>query len=106
SNTLVIVDGPTLSYDFSNLISLVNEGGRTVLDYRSLQGLPALAAAVQVTPGTNFFSPPPVYDWGNSSAFDHINSPLAFTDLASDDGAMLQAGPGALALAGFVSSPA
>ena len=105
ANTLVIVDVPSNDYDFANFIAFVNAGGRAILDYWNLDTRPDVAALFQVTAVADIFSPFPVYDWGNSTLFSGLSSPLSFTDRVNDDGDKLQPSGGAQPVAGFVSSP-
>lgn len=106
ANTLVIVDTPSASGPFTNVIAFINAGGRAVMDTYFLQSQPALAAAFQATPVFNFSTPLPVYNWGNTLLFAGLSSPLSFVDSWVDDGDKLAPGAGALAAAGFVGSPA
>jgi hypothetical protein len=106
SSSLVIVDTPSFSSDFSNLVTYVSAGGRAILSYWYLEGYPALAAAFQAVTISDFGTPLPVYDWGGSSLFSGVGSPLTFQDTWGIDGDRLQPTGNAQALAGFVSASA
>jgi len=103
ASTLVIADAPASTHDFTNLAAFVNAGGRALLEYYYLQGAPYLAASFQVSTVQNLTTALPVYDWGNSTLFNGLSSPLSLSDTFADDGDKLQPASGAQAVAGFVS---
>ena len=77
--SLVIVDSSDESFNFTNVTAFVNAGGRALLCYWDLNGLPALAAAFQADGVSEFTTPLPVYDWGGSALFNGVTTPLSFS---------------------------
>src|SRR5437870_5174187 len=74
--TLVIAEALIQTNALANLVSFVNAGGRAIVDYLALQTAgPDLERASQVFAGLPPFTVI-LYDWGNSSLFDNLNSPL------------------------------
>jgi len=104
---LVIINSSAAESDFSNLVGFVGAGGRAILGLASLNLHPSLAAAFDATVAASITSPLPVFDWGSSSLFAGLTSPMSFTESGFyDDGDQLEPTAGGTAVAGFVSAPA
>ncbi len=104
--SLVIVDSADDYFDFTDVTTFANAGGRVLFSYWNLGSLPALTAAFQAVTEGYFTTPLPVYNWSGSTLFNGVTTPLAFTDLVEIDGQLLQPTGAGAAVAGFVSSPA
>jgi len=104
--SLVIVDSSENAFDFTNVATFANAGGRVLLCYWDLVNLPSLAAAFHADPVNDFTTPMPVYSWGDSTLFNGVTTPLAFLNLVYIDGQVLQPTGAGVAVAGFVSNPA
>jgi hypothetical protein len=105
ANTLVVVDAIDWGHDFSGVAGFVQSGGRAILYYWGLAPGNSLAAAFNASVVQQINSPTPVYDWGGSSLFAGVTSPLAFNHSAQIDGQRLEPASGGQALAGCVSTP-
>jgi hypothetical protein len=109
ANTLVIVDSAENAFEFTNVITFVNAGGWALLNYWDLEVTPTVATAFQANIVSDYTTPVPVYNWTNAASanlFNGVATPLAFTDLVNINGQYLQPTGGAVAGAGYVSSPA
>lgn len=107
--TLVIAESLLETNALAGLASFVNAGGRAILDYLALQAAEPLFPSDLDSASQVFAGSPPstviIYDLGNSSLFDNLDSPLEFTPGAANHGSILFPEPGtdAQALAGFTS---
>ena len=107
ASTLVIVDAPQGTYAFSSLASFVSGGGRVLVQAYSFASSPTLAAIFQVVLESRSSAPLPLYDWGGSSLFAGLSSPLNFSEINLDENAQkLHATAGARVVAGFAGGPA
>jgi len=101
---LVVIDATDQLHDRTSVRSLIGGGGRVLLQAYTLSGDVNLAAALQVTVERRFLTPPPVYDWGGSSFFSGLRSPLALTDHGFDeDGQKDHVLAGGYGVAGFAA---
>lgn len=81
ATTLAIVDAPLINAPFNAIGRLANKGGRAIFQCWTLAVGNAVAAAFQANVAQALLpSPVPVYNWGGSSFFAGLTSPLAFTD--------------------------
>jgi hypothetical protein len=101
--TLVVVDSAWRSHNFDSVRSFVQAGGRAILQYVYLGGSSA-AADFQATVAATLSAPQPVYDWGGTTLFAGLSSPLSFVKgFFLDDGQKLQPTAGGQAVAGYTS---
>lgn len=99
--TLVIVDCPSSLHAFTEVVTFVNAGGRALLQYYDLDASSTLAAAFQVASTVEMTTPSALNDWGGSTLFAGVSSPLNFTDVFFDDGDRLTPAPGGQGVAGY-----
>lgn len=104
-DTLVVADAAWSYHYFDSMADWARAGGRAILQYWNLQPGSRLAEAFQVSVGSSVTFASAIYDWGNSSLFNGVPTPMPFVDLFIVDGQLLQPFGGAQALAGFVTSP-
>jgi hypothetical protein len=104
--TLVIVDSWFNNFTFSAVAHFVKAGGRAVLQHWDLPVNSSLAAAFNAQIVQVIASISPVYEWGGSSLFAGVNSPIMLADLYTYDGTKLQPTAGGQAVAGFVPAAA
>ncbi len=106
--TLVIIDSLYGGRNFDRVGQFAKAGGRAILQYVPGYGdLPdSLAAAFDAVVAVQGVGDvPPVYDWGGSSFFEGLTSPLYRSGYQSVNGEQLQPAGGGRAVAGFVGSP-
>ena len=105
SNTLAIVNAPGATNSFASVSSFVSAGGRMIFEDGSLKAQPSLAATLDATVANSFTTPLPVYDWGGSSFFTGLTSPVDFAKSSwIVDGDYLQPTSAGTAVAGFRST--
>lgn len=101
-----VVDAMANFHTFGSLPTFVSSGGRALLQYWNLTAGSTLATAFQVTVIQQLAAPLPTYDWGGSSLFTGLNSPLILVESGfNTDVLKLQPTAGGQAIAGFVGSP-
>jgi hypothetical protein len=101
--TLVVVDSPWRSHNFDSVRSFVQAGGRAILQYVYLGGSSA-ATDFKATVAATLSAPQPVYNWGGTTLFTGLSSPLNFVKgFFLDDGQQLQPTAGGQAAAGYTS---
>lgn len=108
STTLVIVDAVFNQYasSFPKLQSFIGAGGRVIFYYWNLSSVPAMASALDASDYEAFDNPMPVYNWGNTTLFTNVSTPLSFQAFNLNiNGELLQPAGGGTAAAGFTSSP-
>ncbi len=107
ATTLAIVDSAGNTQTFSAVPSFVSAGGEVIFEYWNLATSSSLAAAFGATTVSSFTTPLPVYDWGGSTLFTGVTSPLAFAETGWNiDGDLLQPTGSGAAVAGFQSTAA
>jgi hypothetical protein len=105
ATTLAVVDSIYDPIDTSALVNFVNAGGRAILQYWNLSAEAGLAAAFEATVVQNITTPLPVYDWGGTTLFAGLASPLNLVEtLWTLDGQKLQPTAGGQAVAGYTSA--
>jgi hypothetical protein len=105
ATTLVIADTVNFAHSFPGLANFVAAGGHAILYYWDIEFLPGLAAAFGADIISSFDTPMPVYDWGNTSLFSGVSTPLSFGEIGlAIDGQQMQPQAGAAAAAGFTAS--
>ncbi|MBN2477405.1 MAG: putative Ig domain-containing protein [Pirellulales bacterium] len=107
TDDLVIVsEAGSAPSSWDSLIDFVSAGGRAVVEFWDLDQVPQLATALGATVTQDMFTPEPLYNWGTSSLFAGLASPIGFAETGwNDDGDRLQPTAGNLAAAGFVVGP-
>jgi len=107
---LVVVDCPSNTPgSWTPLIDYIDGGGKAIMSFWMLEGVPALAAAFDVSMTGTYGTPENVYAWNASHAI--FTTPYVVGDLTAwhdhwaDDGDHLTAINGAQELAGFSGSP-
>jgi uncharacterized protein YdeI (BOF family) len=107
STTLAIIDEARNVYGFLNAPGFISAGGRMIVEYGNLDTGVALATALGARVAADMTTPAPIYDWGNSSLFAGLTSPIAFAETHwVDDGDRLQPTGSGIAVAGFQSTVA
>jgi hypothetical protein len=102
---IIILSSPSATYPGTNNIDeFIAAGGRAISAVYFNDSRTATAAAFKATPVGENTSPLPVYDWGGSSFFTGLTSPITFSNSWVDDGDRLQPTSGGTAVAGFVST--
>ncbi|MGO9115920.1 MAG: dockerin type I domain-containing protein [Thermoguttaceae bacterium] len=107
STTLAIVDNALYEDTFANVPAFINDGGAVVFESWYLEGLPSVASALGASVVSTYSTPLPVYDWGGSSLFAGLTSPINFQQYYYYyNGQFLQPAGNGVAVAGFQSTPA
>ena len=107
SSALAIVDNAENGFTLANIPAFVSGGGSVVFESWYLEALPAVAAALDATVASSYNTPLPVYDWGGSSLFAGLTSPIGFQQGEYNyNGQFLQPAAGGVAVAGFQGTPA
>ncbi len=107
STTLAIVDDNEYGYSFANIPAFISGGGAVVLESWVLPFVPSLASAMGANVVAPYYTPIPVYDWGGSSLFAGLTSPMGFQQTYYGyNGEYLQPAGAGVAVAGFQSTPA
>src|SRR6266540_4177600 len=104
--SLVLVDMAAWGHNLGYVERFARAGGRVILQYQLL-GLndgSTAPAAFEVTVAQSLSFPQAVYNWGGSSFFAGVPSPINFQDIGLFEGQKLQPTGGARAVAGFVSA--
>jgi hypothetical protein len=88
---LVVLDIPSNSPSFNDLVNYVDNGGKAILSYWALNGDPILAAAFDVTVASSLGTPTNVYSWDATHPIwnspTSVSSPLAsWVNTWGDDG--------------------
>ncbi len=105
--TLALVDDEDYGYSFENIPAFVNNGGAVVFASWILWDLPSVAAALGAEAVSAYYNPMPVYDWGGSSLFSGLTSPVGFEQtIYGYNGEYLQPAGSGVAVAGFQATPA
>jgi hypothetical protein len=101
--TLVVVDAVAApGRNLSAVEQFVRSGGRALLQYLDMQA-GSLSEAFGLATVQPFEFPSPVYDWGGSSLFEGVATPLTMADFFIRSGQRYQPAAGAQAVAGFTS---
>lgn len=102
---VVVVDAMGNYHDFSGVIAFVQSGGRALMQYWNVTAGSSVAAAFQSAVVQSSSSPLPVHNWGGSTLFAGLGSPLFAVESGFlTDALKLQPTAGAVAAAGFTSS--
>ena len=107
NTTLVVFDVASSFSDFGPITTFVNSGGHAIFAFWALDQQPAVAAAFNVSVVSYYFTPQPVYDWGNSQLFAGLPNPLVLVQGGwGINGDLLSPIAGGTAVAGYTSNPA
>ena len=102
---LIIMSSPSATFPSTNYIDdFIAAGGRAIMAVYFTDSRPATAAAFNASPVGEITTPKPVYNWGGSTFFTGVTSPISFAGTWVDDGDQLQPTTGGTAVAGFVST--
>jgi uncharacterized repeat protein (TIGR01451 family) len=107
NTTLVVFDVASSFSDFGPITTFVNSGGHAIFAFWALDQQPAVAAAFNVSVVSYYFTPQPVYDWGNSQLFAGLPNPFVLVQGGwGINGDLLNPIAGGTAVAGYTSNPA
>ena len=106
STTLAIVDDAEDESAFANLPAFINGGGAVIFGDWYLQVLPSVASALGASVPYSINAPLPVYDWGESSLFARLPSPMGLEYYYNWNGQLLQPTGSGIAVAGLQNTPA
>ena len=103
---MAIVDDSVDGTAFANLPAFISSGGGVIFDDWYLEDLPSVASALGATVVNTYSATMPVYDWGGSSLFTGLASPMGLEQYYYWSGQYLQPAGSGVAVAGYQSSPA
>ncbi len=107
NTTLVVFDVASSFSDFGPITTFVNSGGHAIFAFWALDQQPAVAAAFDVSVVSYYFTPQPVYNWGNSQLFAGLPNPFVLVQGGwGINGDLLNPIAGGTAVAGYTSNPA
>jgi len=102
---VVVVDSAVNYHDFASVAAFAQAGGRALLQHWNLTNGSSLAVAFQVTVADQVGTPLPVYNWGSSTFFAGLTSPLSMEKIAfNNNGQKLQPAAGGQAVAGYTTA--
>jgi hypothetical protein len=105
ANTLAIADAEDFEITLSSAATFIAEGGRMIVNYWGMDTLPSVASAFDATVIAPFNTPTPVYNWGGSTFFNGVSSPLGLEEtIYNINGDTFQPASGGTAVAGLTSS--
>jgi hypothetical protein len=104
SSTLAIVDEPNNLITLAPVPAYISAGGRMILEYWHLEALSSIDSIFGASVITPVYTPIPIYDWGGSSFFKGLTSPLNLSPNGYNENAdEMQPTAAGTAVAGFQS---